>query len=255
MNIEKNLLEINKQIETVACQRNEMRRIAGTDTDADMNENVDVDRDRDVDRDGNGDKDAAAPPVLVAVSKKQSVEKILCAVKCGQRVFGENRVQEAREKWVGIKEQYPQVELRLIGHLQKNKVKDAVRLFDVIETVDNKELAKLIAREIEKSGRKPNLYIQVNVGEEEQKNGVLPDDCDDFARYCREELGLDIDGLMCIPPQDENPALYFALLGEIARRNNIANLSMGMSGDYETAILCGATHVRIGTAVFGKREI
>lgn len=193
---------------------------------------------------------------LVAVSKVQPSEAVEQALAAGQRTFGENRVQEAKTKFPQLRERYPDLRLHLIGPLQTNKVKDALALFDVIETVDRPKLAGALAREAEKSGRRPECYIQVNTGEEPQKAGVLPKEADAFIAECR-ALGLAVVGLMCIPPLDEEPALHFAFLREIARRNAAPDrplaLSMGMSGDYETAIAFGATLVRVGTAVFGPR--
>ena len=168
-------------------------------------------------------------------------------------MFGENRVQEAQGKWPELKARYPDIELHLIGPLQSNKAADAVALFDAIETIDRPKIAKAIAKEMKRQGKTPKLFIQVNTGEEEQKAGVLPAETDTFVTYCRDELGLKIAGLMCIPPFDEEPSLHFALLGKIAKRNELPGLSMGMSGDFETAIALGATHVRVGSAIFGAR--
>ncbi|VAV94741.1 UPF0001 protein YggS [hydrothermal vent metagenome] len=190
---------------------------------------------------------------ITAVTKKQSAERILPALVAGQRVFGENRVQEAQEKWPALRERFPDIELRLIGPLQSNKAADAVRLFDVIETVDRPKIARALAQEMEKQGRRLKLLVQVNIGEEDQKAGVAPREADAFLALCREQYGLTIDGLMCIPPADDDPAPYFALLAKIAARNDLADLSMGMSADYRTAAQLGATSVRIGTAIFGRR--
>jgi pyridoxal phosphate enzyme (YggS family) len=190
---------------------------------------------------------------LVAVSKTQPATRIAQAVAAGQRVFGENRVQEAVAKWPDLKQTNRDIELHLIGPLQTNKVRDAVGLFDVIESLDRPKLAQVLAAEMARSGRRPACYVQVNTGEEPQKAGVAPAAAPDFIRYCRAELGLPVVGLMCIPPADEEPSLHFALLAEIGRRNGIDILSMGMSADYELAIAFGATHVRIGTAIFGER--
>jgi len=192
---------------------------------------------------------------LVAVSKTQSIERVTAALAAGQRVFGENRVQEAAAKWPAPKQAWPQVELHLIGPLQTNKVRDAVALFDVIETVDRPKLAQALTAEMTRSGRRPACYVQINTGEEPQKAGVMPTAADGFIRFCRSELDLPVVGLMCIPPADDEPSLHFALLAEIARRHGIGNLSMGMSADYEIAIKLGATHVRIGTAIFGERPM
>lgn len=190
---------------------------------------------------------------LIAVSKTFDAEAIRPVLAAGQRVFGENRVQEAQGKWPGLKEDYPETELHLIGPLQSNKTKEAVALFDVIQTVDREKIARTIAAEMEKQGKPVRLYVEVNTGLEDQKAGIAPGDCADFLRLCREELGLSIEGLMCIPPFDENPGPHFALLRKLAEENGIAKLSMGMSGDFETAIGFGATSVRVGTAIFGAR--
>ena len=191
---------------------------------------------------------------LVAVSKTQPSEAVRAALLAGQRIFGENRVQEALAKFPDLRGEFPDLELHLIGPLQTNKVKDAVAHFDVIETVDRPHLAEMLAREMARTGRRVPCLIEVNTGEEAQKAGVFPAAADDFVRDCRQRLGLPIEGLMCIPPEHEEPALHFALLREIARRNGLATLSMGMSADFETAIRFGATHVRVGTAVFGARR-
>jgi hypothetical protein len=190
---------------------------------------------------------------LVAVAKTHPAERIELALAAGQRVFGENRVQEAAAKWPALKRAWPDTELHLIGPLQTNKARDAVALFDVIESLDRPKLAQVLAAEMARSGRRPACYVQVNTGEEPQKAGIAPTDVDAFVRYCRLDAGLPVAGLMCIPPVDEEPSLHFALLGKIARRNGIGILSMGMSADYEVAIAFGATHVRIGTAIFGER--
>ncbi len=190
---------------------------------------------------------------LIAVSKFHDEEAIRPVLEAGQRIFGENRVQEAHEKWPGLKKDYPDVELHLIGGLQSNKVKEAVALFDVIETVDRPKLARRLAHEMKEQGRELAVYIQVNTGEEEQKGGCLPGEADDFIKLCRDELGLNVVGLMCIPPAGEEPSLHFALLRKIAKRHGLQKLSMGMSGDYDVAIRFGATSVRVGTAIFGQR--
>ena len=190
---------------------------------------------------------------LVAVSKTQPAGAVRAALAAGQRVFGENRVQEALGKFPLLREGFPDLDLHLIGPLQTNKVKEAVGHFDAIETVDRPRLAEALAREMAKSGRRPSCFIEVNTGEEPQKAGVLPDAADRFIAECRDRLELPIVGLMCIPPENEEPALHFALLREIARRNGLDLLSMGMSADYETAIRFGATHVRVGSAIFGGR--
>lgn len=186
---------------------------------------------------------------LVAVSKQQADEKIDAMLAAGQRVFGENRVQEAMGRWIPRREG---VELRLIGPLQTNKVREAVALFDVIETVDREKLASALAREMARSDKTVRLYVQVNTGQEPQKAGVFPADVDAFVAQCR-ELGLTVEGLMCIPPEAERAEPHFALLADIAARNGIKKLSMGMSADYETAVRLGATSVRVGSALFGGR--
>jgi pyridoxal phosphate enzyme (YggS family) len=196
----------------------------------------------------------AGSVALVAVSKTQPAAAVREALVAGHRLFGENRVQEAQAKYPALRALFPDLGLHLIGPLQTNKVKDAVALFDVIETVDRPRLAAALAREMERSGRRLPCLIEVNTGEEPQKSGVMPQAADDFVRECREAMGLPIDGLMCVPPVDEEPAPHFALLREIARRNGLTVLSMGMSADFETAIRFGATHVRVGTAIFGARR-
>jgi pyridoxal phosphate enzyme (YggS family) len=196
----------------------------------------------------------AGDVTLVAVAKTHPSEAVAAALTAGQSVFGENRVQEAQAKYPELQRTHPQLRLHLIGPLQTNKVKDAVALFDVIQTVDREKLARALAAEMASQSRSPALYVQVNIGEEPQKAGIAPRDADAFIRFCRDQLGLAIAGLMCIPPAEVQPAPYFALLREIARRNAVAGLSMGMSGDYESAIRLGATLVRVGTAIFGTRE-
>lgn len=190
---------------------------------------------------------------VVAVSKTVPGDAVREALKSGHRLFGENRVQEAKTKWPALREDFSGVRLHLIGPLQTNKTADAVALFDAIETVDREKLAISIKKECDRQDRRPQLFVQVNTGEEPQKAGIPPDRADEFIAWCRSEVGLTISGLMCIPPVDEEPALHFALLANIARRNRIKALSMGMSGDYETAVELGATLVRIGTALFGAR--
>ena len=194
-----------------------------------------------------------ADVTLVAVSKQQLWERIEPVLAAGQRVFGENRVQEAMTRWSEARARVPDLELRLIGPLQTNKAKEAVAFFDVIETLDRERLAHALADEIQKQGRSPRLYVQVNTGEEPQKAGVAPGEADAFVKLVRETYGLDPEGLMCIPPVDEEPALHFALLAKIAARNGLKRLSMGMSDDFETAIRFGSTEVRVGSAVFGAR--
>ena len=194
-----------------------------------------------------------ADVTLVAVSKQQPWEAIEPVLAAGQRVFGENRVQEAFARWAHLRPTYPDLELRLIGPLQSNKAEDAVCLFDVIETLDRPKLAAALADAAQKTGRTPRLYVQVNTGEEPQKAGVAPLEADAFIAAARKDYGLNIEGLMCIPPADEPPGPHFALLAKIAARNGLVRLSMGMSGDFETAIRLGATSVRVGSAVFGAR--
>ena len=191
---------------------------------------------------------------LVAVSKTHPAADIRTVLEAGQRIFGENRVQEAEGKWPELKLDYPDVRLHLIGPLQSNKVRQALALFDVIETLDRPKLARALARVMEETGHRPNCMIQINTGEEEQKAGILPLQADDFIALCRDELGLPVRGLMCIPPFDEESSLHFALLAEIAKRNGLGELSMGMSADYPLAVRFGATHVRVGTAIFGTRQ-
>ena len=191
---------------------------------------------------------------LVAVSKTVPDTVIEAAIRLGQRRFGENRVQEARDKYPALKARYPNLELHLIGPLQSNKVRDAVALFDVIQSLDRPKLAAALAAEAARSGRQPRLLVQVNTGEEPQKAGVLPIETEAFVAQCRDEHGLAIEGLMCIPPLDEEPSLHFALLAKLAMRLGLKELSMGMSGDFEKAIALGATYVRVGTAIFGARD-
>ncbi|WP_421581554.1 YggS family pyridoxal phosphate-dependent enzyme [Shinella sp. M31] len=190
---------------------------------------------------------------LVAVSKTFDADSIRPAIAVGQRVFGENRVQEAQGKWPELRAETGGIELHLIGPLQSNKTAEAVALFDVIETVDREKIARTIADEMKRQGRSLRLYVQVNTGLEPQKAGIAPDDTVAFVTFCREELGLTIEGLMCIPPAEENPGPHFALLAKLAERCGLEKLSMGMSGDYDVAIGFGATSVRVGSAIFGTR--
>ena len=190
---------------------------------------------------------------LVAVSKTFSADDIRPVIEAGQRVFGENRVQEAQGKWPALKAEFPDVELHLIGPLQSNKAKEAVALFDVIETIDREKIAAALAAEIQKQGRAPRLYVQVNTGSEPQKAGIGPREAVAFVKRCRDVHGLAVEGLMCIPPLEENPGPHFALLEKLAREADLQKLSMGMSGDYELAIAFGATSVRVGSAIFGSR--
>lgn len=194
-----------------------------------------------------------AAVTLVAISKTFGADAIEPVITAGQRVFGENRVQEAKAKWPPLKQRHGGIELHLVGALQSNKAKEAVALFDAIHAVDRPSLAEALAKEIARQGRKPTLYVEVNTGAEPQKAGVLPEDTDAFVKTCRESYGLDIAGLMCIPPADEPPAPHFALTAKIAHRNGLKLLSMGMSADFPLAIAFGATHVRVGTAIFGAR--
>jgi PLP dependent protein len=194
-----------------------------------------------------------ASVTLVAVSKTHGADRVRELLDAGQRVFGENRVQEAEEKFPALKAAYPDLALHLIGPLQTNKAREAVALFDVIQSVDRERLAATLAKEMTRSGRRPDCYVQVNTGEEPQKAGVLPAELDAFVASCRDAHKLPIAGLMCIPPVDEEPALHFGLLAKMAARNGLARISMGMSADYETAVRLGATHVRVGTALFGHR--
>tara|TARA_B100000242_G_scaffold210661_1_gene153214 strand:- start:1097 stop:1768 length:672 start_codon:yes stop_codon:yes gene_type:complete len=194
-------------------------------------------------------------PKLVAVSKKQEAYKIDQAIVYGQKIFGENRVKEAKNRWEERLEIYKDLELRLIGPLQTNKVKQSLNLFDVIETIDRAKLAVEIAKNFHDKTKTKSFYIQINTGNEPQKSGIDPLDADKFIKYCIEDLNLPIVGLMCIPPVDEEPSMHFFLLRKIANRNNLSELSMGMSGDYEDAIKFGATSVRIGSLLFGERQL
>lgn len=197
---------------------------------------------------------APAAVKLVAVTKTVAPPIIAEAIALGQRSFGENRVQEAQRKWPALKELHPDIELHLIGPLQTNKVREAVALFDVIETLDRPKLARALAEEMTRSGKRPRLFVQVNTGEEEQKAGIPPGEAESFIALCRDTFELAIEGLMCIPPLDEEPAMHFALLATIAENVGVKELSMGMSGDFARAISFGATYVRIGTAIFGARD-
>ncbi len=190
---------------------------------------------------------------LIAVSKTFGVEDIHPLLEAGQRVFGENRVQEAESKWPQLREEFPDLRLHLIGPLQSNKTKEAVQLFDVIETVDREKIAKFLQEEMLKQNRKLACYVQVNIGEEPQKAGIAPNEAVEFVKHCKNDHHLDIVGLMCIPPVGENPGPYFALLAKLAKEAEVKKLSMGMSADYETAIAFGATSVRVGSAIFGHR--
>lgn len=190
---------------------------------------------------------------LIAISKVQPLERVEAVLQQGHRLFGENRVQEAAGKWPDFKDRFQEVELHLVGPLQTNKARQAVELFDAIHSVDRPKLAKTLARLAQERSACPDLFIQINTGEEEQKAGVLPMEADGFVAECQ-ALDLPVSGLMCIPPVDEEPALHFALLAKIAKRNGLSGLSMGMSSDFETAIALGATHIRVGSAIFGARQ-
>jgi len=190
---------------------------------------------------------------LVAVSKTFDAGAIEPVIAAGQSVFGENRVQEAKTKWPALRERHPTIELHLVGPLQSNKAREAVALFDAIHSVDRPSLCEALAKEITRQGRRPTLFVEINTGEEPQKAGVIPERADEFLRMCRETYGLAVAGLMCIPPANEPPAPHFALTAKIARRHGLTLLSMGMSADFRTAIELGATHVRLGTAIFGER--
>jgi PLP dependent protein len=201
-------------------------------------------------RDANRDP---ATVTLVAISKTFAAEAIEPVIAGGQRIFGENRVQEAKVKWPPLTARHSGIELHLVGPLQSNKAKEAVALFDAIHSVDRASLAEALAKEIDRQNRQPLLLVEINTGAEPQKAGVLPPDADAFLAACRDRYGLNISGLMCIPPQDEAPAPHFALTAKIAKRNGLRLLSMGMSADFPTAIAFGATHIRVGTAIFGNR--
>jgi pyridoxal phosphate enzyme (YggS family) len=190
---------------------------------------------------------------LVAVTKTVPASVIETSIEAGQRIFGENRVKEAQSKWPVLKERHPEIELHLVGPLQSNKVREAVALFDVIETIDRPKIARAIGDEMARTGKRPRLFVQVNTGEEPQKAGIGPHETENFVVLCRDTYGLTIDGLMCIPPFDEDPDRHFGLLAKLATQLGIHNLSMGMSGDFTRAVQFGATYVRVGTAIFGAR--
>jgi len=192
---------------------------------------------------------------LVAISKRHGLEKIKAAISAGHMEFGENKVQEAEEKWLKLKNEKPSISLHLVGVLQSNKVRAAINLFDVIHTLDRLKLASRLADVMSQTGLQRDCFIQVNTGAEPQKSGILPQDADNFIRECRSKMGLPIVGLMCIPPVKDEPSLHFSLLRKIADRNGLSNLSMGMSSDYKVAIQFGATHIRVGTDIFGERII
>jgi pyridoxal phosphate enzyme (YggS family) len=195
-----------------------------------------------------------ASVTLVCVTKTFPAEDVVPLLEAGHRVFGENRVQEAMGKWPRLREKFPGIELHLIGPLQSNKTREAVETFDVIQSVDREKIAAALADEMKKQGKRPRLFIQVNTGAEPQKAGVLPEEADAFIAACREKYGLEIAGLMCVPPVDEQASPHFALLADIAARNGLKELSMGMSSDYELAIQLGATYVRVGSAIMGARD-
>ena len=202
-------------------------------------------------------RDASRDPAdvtLIAVSKTFGPEAIEPVIEAGQRVFGENRVQEAKAKWPPLMAKHPGIALHLIGPLQSNKAKEAVALFDAIHSVDRPSLCEALAKEIAKQGRQPLLFVEINTGAEQQKAGVLPQDADAFLAACRDKYGLTVSGLMCIPPHDEAPGPHFALTAKVARRNGLKLLSMGMSADFGVAIAMGATHIRVGSAIFGERD-
>jgi PLP dependent protein len=203
-------------------------------------------------------REAARDPAsvtLVAIAKTFAADAIAPVIAAGQRVFGENRVQEAKAKWPPLIARHSDIELHLVGSLQSNKARDAVGLFDAIHSLDRVSLAEALAKEIARQARRPTLFVEINTGAEAQKSGVPPKEADDFLAACRDRYGLTVSGLMCIPPFDEAPAPHFALTAQIARRNGLKLLSMGMSADFETAIAFGATHVRVGTAIFGARSV
>jgi len=193
-------------------------------------------------------------PTLVAVSKRQELDRLISALDSGHKVFGENQIQEAYDKWSQLKKDYKDITLHLIGHLQRNKVKQALELFEVIETIDSERLAKEIKKNWKPDSITKEFLIQINIGEEEQKYGIMPNDADSFIDFFRNELGLPLKGLMCIPPADENPSPYFAFMYKIAKRNNIDYLSQGMSSDYKQAIAVTSNEIRVGTAIFGIRN-
>lgn len=203
---------------------------------------------------GHAKKHDVNVPSLICVSKTYDAQAIQPVIEAGARIFGENRVQEAQGKWPALKEKTPDIELHLIGPLQSNKTKDAVLLFDCIQTVDREKIAKAIAREMQTQGKVLKLFVQVNTGSESQKAGIVPDKAVAFVEWCQNELGLAIEGLMCIPPFDENPGPHFALLRKLARECGVEKLSMGMSSDYLVATEFNATHVRVGSGIFGARN-
>ena len=190
---------------------------------------------------------------MVAVSKNHSVESIKIAINSGIRVFGENRVQEAEKKFLNLKSSYQDLELHLTGPLQTNKVKNAIKIFDLFQTLDREKLAKEFSKHTESIKNKV-FFIQINIGKEKTKSGIFPEEADDFIKYCKQDLKLNITGLMCLPPIDKNPKIYFKKLNDIAKKNNLIHLSMGMSGDYIEGLKCGASYIRVGTLLFGNRN-
>jgi pyridoxal phosphate enzyme (YggS family) len=227
--------------------------LADTPTDATISQSLAAVRATIAEAARAGGRDASAV-ALVAVSKGHDAAAAVEAIAAGQRVFGENRVQEAQAKWPALRAAHPDLELHLIGPLQTNKAREAVALFDVIQSLDRARLAEALAAEMDKQNKRPSLFVQVNTGEEVQKAGVLPAEAAAFVRWCQDEKKLPVVGLMCIPPVDEEPALHFALLRELAEDAGVTQLSMGMSADFALAARLGATHVRVGTAIFGERH-
>ena len=219
-----------------------------------IKENIDIIKAAIYETHKNSNFSALPVPKLIAVSKKQNEEKVIEALEAGQTYFGENRVQEAQQRWPSKIQQYKNLQIRLIGPLQTNKVKDALNLFDIIETIDREKLAKEIAKKFNNSVKTKSFYIQINTGSETQKSGIEPRHSDNFIKYCKEELKLPVVGLMCIPPLHEEASMHFALLRKIADKNNLNELSMGMSNDFKEAIKFGATSVRVGSSVFGNRN-
>ena len=219
-----------------------------------IKENIDIIKAAIYETHKNSNFSALPVPKLIAVSKKQNEEKVIEALEAGQTYFGENRVQEAQQRWPSKIQQYKNLQIRLIGPLQTNKVKEALNLFDIIETIDREKLAKEIAKKFNNSVKTKSFYIQINTGSETQKSGIEPRHSDNFIKYCKEELKLPVVGLMCIPPLHEEASMHFALLRKIADKNNLNELSMGMSNDFKEAIKFGATSVRVGSSVFGNRN-
>ena len=219
-----------------------------------IKENIDIIKAAIYETHKNSNFSALPVPKLIAVSKKQNEEKVIEALEAGQTYFGENRVQEAQQRWPSKIQQYKNLQIRLIGPLQTNKVKEALNLFDIIETIDREKLAKEIAKKFNNSVKTKSFYIQINTGSETQKSGIEPRQSDNFIKYCKEELKLPVVGLMCIPPLHEEASMHFALLRKIADKNNLNELSMGMSNDFKEAIKFGATSVRVGSSVFGNRN-